>query len=116
MNTIIGKNLKALREFNQFSQEQVADFLGLNRSTYANYEIGIREVPLHVLEKCTHLYGCDLTLLFEENEANMQDALVCAFRVDDLSVSDMEEVAHFKEIVKNYLKIDYILQHGTSLI
>ncbi len=106
MNTIIGKNLKQLREFNKFSQEQVSDFLGIKRSTCSNDESGDREAPLEVLEKISHSYGCDLYVLFDENEASFQDLLVCTFRVDDLSNSDLNEIANFKDIVKSYLKMN----------
>jgi transcriptional regulator with XRE-family HTH domain len=109
MNEIVGNNLKKLREANRFSQEQVASFLGINRSTYSNYESGDREAPLEVLEKASDLFGCELHLLFEENESVVDNMLVCAFRVDDLSASDMKEVASFKNIVKNYLKIKRLL-------
>lgn len=110
MNKIIGKNLKLFRGFNRFTQEQVADFLGLNnRSTYSNYESGDREAPLEVLEKCADLYGCDMTLFFEDNETSVNDMLICAFRADNISASDMAEVAKFKNVVKNYLKINTLL-------
>jgi transcriptional regulator with XRE-family HTH domain len=110
MNTIIGKNLKQLRDFNKFSQEQVATYLGINRSTYSNYESGEREAPLDVLEKISNLYGCDLHVLFEENMESFQDALVCTFRVDNLSNSDLNEIAKFKDIVKSYLKMNRLQQ------
>lgn len=109
MNEIVGNNLKKLREANRFSQEQVASFMGINRSTYSNYESGDREAPLDVLEKASDLFGCELHLLFEENESMVDNMLVCAFRVDDLSASDMKEVASFKNIVKKYLKIKQLL-------
>lgn len=110
MNKIIAQNLKAFRSFNRFTQEQVADFLGLKtRSAYSNYESGEREAPLEVLEKCADLYGCDLSMFFEENEASAKEMLVCAFRVDSISPSDMEEIAAFKNIVKNYLKLNSLL-------
>lgn len=110
MNKIIAQNLKALRNYNRFTQDQVADFLGLNnRSTYSNYESGDREAPLDVLEKCADLYGCDLSLLFEENESSTREMLVCAFRVDNIESSDMNEIAAFKNIVKNYLKLNSLL-------
>ena len=105
MNAIIGKNLKQMRDFNQFSQEQVAEFLGIKRSTYSNYESGDREAPLEVLEKTSHLYGCELHVLFEENVSTFHDSLVCTFRVDNLSNSDLNEIANFKDIVKSYLKM-----------
>lgn len=110
MNAIVGNNLKRLREFNNFSQTQVANFLGINRSTYSNYELGEREAPFEILEEVSHLYGCDLYVLFEENEEAFNDALVCTFRVDNLSNSDLQEIAGFKDIVKSYLKISRLLE------
>jgi len=109
MNTIIGKNLKQLRDFNRFSQDQVSEFLAIKRSTYSNYESGEREAPLDVLEKVSHLYGCDLHLILEENSDAIQEMLICTFRVDHLSESDLHEIANFKEIVKSYLKINRLL-------
>lgn len=105
MNTIIGKNLKQFRDFNRFTQEQVADYLGIKRSTYSNYESGEREAPLDILERVSSLYGCELHTLFEEDMETFQDALVCTFRVDNLSSSDLREIADFKSIVHSYLKM-----------
>ncbi|MBP9648475.1 MAG: helix-turn-helix transcriptional regulator [Paludibacteraceae bacterium] len=105
MSTVVGKNLKQLRDFNRFSQEQVSQFLKINRSTYANYESGEREAPLEVLENVSNLYGCDLYLLFEEDVVSFSDMLLCTFRVDNLNQDDMEEIANFKDIVKSYLKM-----------
>lgn len=110
MNTIIGKNLKQLRDFNKFSQEQVAEYLGIKRSTYSNYESGEREASLDLLEKISNLYGCELHVLFEENIESFKDALVCTFRVDNLSNSDLNEIANFKDIVKSYLKMNRLQQ------
>ena len=109
MNALVGNNLKRLRKFNNFSQEQVVKYLGINRSTYSNYELGEREAPFEILEKVSHLYGCELYILFEESEEVFNDALVCTFRVDNLSNSDLQEIADFKDIVKSYLKISRLL-------
>jgi len=109
MKTVVGTNLKLLRKANGFTQLKVVEFLGVERSTYSNYESGEREAPLEVLEKVADLFGCDLALLFEENKAVVQDMLVCAFRMDDLSQEDMQEIASFKHLVKSYLKMDLLL-------
>lgn len=109
MSNIVGDNLKKLRDANRFSQEQVASFLGINRSTYSNYESGDREAPLDVLEKASDLFGCELHLLFEEDDAIVDNMLTCTFRVDNLSDSDMAEIASFKNVVKNYLKLNQLL-------
>lgn len=108
-NMIIGRNLKVLREANGYTQEQVASFLGINRSAYANYETGEREAPVEVLEKSCNLFGCEMELLFDWDEKAVKNMLVCAFRADSLSTDDMTEVCAFKEIVLNYMKMERLL-------
>ena len=103
---VVGRNLKALREANGYTQEQVANFLGIGRSAYANYEAGERETPMEVMERASELFGCELALLFDEDEQAVKNMLVCAFRADNLSVNDMKEVAAFKNIVLNYMKME----------
>lgn len=106
---VVGRNLKALREANGYTQEQVANFLGIGRSAYANYEAGERDTPMEVMERASELFGCELALLFDEDEQAVKNMLVCAFRADNLSVSDMKEVAAFKNIVLNYMKMERLM-------
>ena len=106
---VVGRNLKALREANGYTQEQVANFLGIGRSAYAHYEAGERETPMEVMERASELFGCELALLFDEDEQAVKNMLVCAFRADNLSVNDMKEVAAFKNIVLNYMKMERLM-------
>lgn len=106
---VVGRNLKALREANGYTQEQVANFLGIGRSAYANYEAGERETPMEVMERASELFGCELALLFDEDEQAVKNMLICAFRADNLSVNDMKEVAAFKNIVLNYMKMERLM-------
>ena len=101
--------MKALREANSYTQEQVAAYLGINRSAYANYETGEREAPIDVLEKACNLFGCEMELLFDSDEKAVKNMLVCAFRADNLSENDLREVSAFKEIVLNYMKMERLL-------
>lgn len=107
---MVGRNLKLLREANNFTQQQMASFLGINRSTYANYEAEERETPLEILEKAANILGAELSVFFEEDINTVKSMLICAFRAEDLSKEDMEEVAAFKNLVKNYLKINRLLE------
>lgn len=110
MNNTIGRNLKLLRESNDLTQEQIASYLGIGRSAYANYEAGEREAPLEVLERSAALLGCELDVLFEEDaEAVKSQMLVCAFRTDGLTDEDMQEVARFKNVVLEYMKMTKLL-------
>lgn len=118
MKTIIGKNLKMFREATNFTAQQFADLLSIERSTYANYEAGIREMPFELLEKTADLLGCDLSALLSEN-ASKADLMLCAFRMDNLTSEDAEQISKFKKFVKSYLKMQKLLQdeqikHSTS--
>ena len=110
MSNVIGRNLKVLREANDLTQEQMSSYLGIGRSAYANYEAGEREAPLEVLERSASLLGCELELLFEPNVETVKDQMmVCAFRTDGLTESDMKEVARFKQVVLEYMKMQKML-------
>ena len=106
---LIADNIRRMREVSGYTQENVAGFLDIGRSAYANYEAGEREIPLAVMEKLADLYGCELYDLYTEDEAALAGMLVTAFRVDTLSPEDMAQVAAFKRIVKNSLKMDNLL-------
>ena len=110
MSNVIGRNLKVLREANDLTQEQMSSYLGIGRSAYANYEAGEREAPLEVLERSASLLGCELELLFEPDVKTVKDRMmVCAFRTDGLTQADMKEVARFKQVVLEYMKMQKML-------
>lgn len=109
MESIVSNNLKVLRENSGYTQKQLADFLGLNRSAYANYESGERTAPLSVLEGVAKLFGVDVTMLFEAEPNEIRSSLLCAFRADELTAEDMKQVADFKDIAMSYLKMQKLL-------
>lgn len=108
MNKIIAVNFKKLREAANYTQEELAKAIGITRSAYSNYELGEREVPYDVIEKVSDFFGCDMELLFENNEH--ADALIfaTAFRLNGMADSDAVEIGRFKDIVKSYLKMEKI--------
>lgn len=111
VNQIIGENLKKIRESSGFTQEQVAKSIGIERSTYSNYEGGVREVPYTILENISNLFGCEPYILFEDNIQTDNEILATAFRISDLEENDLKEIANFKDIVKSYLKMERIVQN-----
>ena len=105
MKQIIGKNLREIREVSRFTQIQVAGFLGIERGTLSNYELGTREAPFEVLQKLSDLYGVELSSFLEEDKAVQEENRICAFRMENLDETDMQTVSDFKDIVKSYLKM-----------
>ena len=48
--------LKELREENNISQKEIAEFLNVKQNTYSQYETGKRQLPIDVLIKLSKFY------------------------------------------------------------
>jgi len=108
-DTIIGRNLKAYREKNGFTQKAAAGYLGVNREQISYYETGAREVPIDALSKLSDLYGTEMSEFFEEDEHKCAENVAIAFRTEGLAQTDINTIAKFKAVVKNYLKMNNLL-------
>lgn len=78
----------------------MAQAVGITRSAYSNYESVDREVLYDSIEKASDFFGCDMTVLFEENENVDAMILASAFRIEGISPEDAAEIVRFKDIVK----------------
>jgi transcriptional regulator with XRE-family HTH domain len=63
----IGDNLKLLRKRAEKSQEDVANDLGLNRSTYSGYENGVAQPNIENLIALSNYYKLSIDSLLSEN-------------------------------------------------
>ncbi|HZK97881.1 MAG TPA: helix-turn-helix transcriptional regulator [Prolixibacteraceae bacterium] len=112
MSAFIGKNIKLFREKIGVSQEDIADYCGIKREILSYYENGKREVSLLHLEKIAEFISIDLEAFLEENPSEMQPDFALAFRANELTPSDRNQIVYFKRIVKNYLKMKTIEVNG----
>jgi transcriptional regulator with XRE-family HTH domain len=103
-----GAILQAYRDRMKLSQDQVANYLNVKREMLSYWENDSREVPLEMLEKLADLYGADLEDFFEIDVQQVKANIAFAFRADDVSESDLREIAHFRKVVKNYLKLSIL--------
>ena len=69
--TIINSKVRVLRELNQFSQEEMANKLGMSTNGYAKIERGQRRLDLPKLEQIAEVFGMDLVDLLEFDDKNM---------------------------------------------
>ncbi|MFB6454954.1 helix-turn-helix domain-containing protein [Chitinophaga sp. Hz27] len=97
--------LKTLREKLGFNQETIANFLGTKREMVSYYETGAREIPLDALEKLADLFGVDLAIFFADSLEEASIDISFAFRADELGSEDIESIAAFRKIIKNYHRI-----------
>lgn len=64
MTSLIQK-LRSLREDNDLTQAQVADFLGTSQTMYARYERGANELPIRHLVMLCNLYNISSDYLLD---------------------------------------------------
>ena len=59
------RRLRDLREDHDMTQQQVADILHCDRSQYARYERGWRDIPTPLLRKLAKLYNTSIDYILE---------------------------------------------------
>ena len=64
MKTRFYEYLTRIRNLRGYTQAQMAEKLGISRSTYTNYERGNRSPDLETLEHISDVLGCTLDELF----------------------------------------------------
>lgn len=72
VNEILGSRIKALRSAKNFTQEQIADRIGISRQKYARIESGVNSIALDVLSEIAEVLGVtigDITKVLDESPA-----------------------------------------------
>jgi len=100
-NKIIGKRLQSARESVGFTQEQVAKYLGTKRETISYIETGARPVNTLMLRRLADLYGYKFSYFVDESVKEEGPQVSMAFRVSDLSDSDLPIIAQVMRIAFN---------------
>lgn len=100
-----GQIIRAYRDKMSLSQEDLSSFLCIKREMVSYYENDTREVPREILEKLSNLFGIDLSDFFEEDEAQIKANVAFAFRANEIVAGDLNGIAEFRKIVKNYFKL-----------
>ena len=69
MNELLGGRIKALRMARNYTQEQVAEYLGISRQKYARIENGSNSITLDILSKVAEMLDVtvsDITKVLDE--------------------------------------------------
>ncbi len=90
-----GKNLLKYRKLCDYTQQEVADLLNLNRTTYTKYETGVSEPSYDILKKIAAIYGVDInSILGEENfKPKVEDSHI---KINNLSMDEKELVGIYR--------------------
>ncbi len=81
--------LRELREQHSYRQEYIAKYLGITQQTYSNYELGLREIPLHHIIKLSNLYQVSTDYLLGIEHPYAGNINLSQEYLDGLSLHDL---------------------------
>lgn len=102
----IASKIKILRKTRGYTQQQLADMLGVQRATISNYEIGRRSPHIKELARLAEILGVNLEYFGVSND-ELTDFIAKArviFDDDEIPLEDKAKV--YKEVLKLYLNLD----------
>lgn len=91
---MVGKKIRAFREFRGYSQIQLAELSSINVGTIRKYELGIRNPKPDQLEKIANALGLNVSVFLDFNIETVGDVLSILFAIDDsvnLSLSETSD-------------------------
>jgi transcriptional regulator with XRE-family HTH domain len=83
--------LKDIREDNDISQEEIAKFLGIPRSTYSMWEIGISIIPLPYLCKLSDYFNFSVDYILGLTNNRSNKSLIKGFDIKTLG-NNLKEI------------------------
>lgn len=114
-NTALGKKLLSLRKEFKMTQDDVANILGMSRTSFSKYENGNTNPPLPVLRKLADIYNVGLEyLIFDENttirvndssEEDENSAEFAFSRITELRPIEKEIVGKFRTLSDEEKKV-----------
>lgn len=60
---MVYENIRNLREDNDKTQQEIADYLNVKQTTYSKYELGKINIPVEVFIKLADYYGVSVDYL-----------------------------------------------------
>jgi len=67
----IGNNLRVIRNKKNISQQEIADFLGVDRKTYVSWEMDVADIKSSYIPKLAEFLQIEINDLFREKSADI---------------------------------------------
>lgn len=101
---VLGNNIAHLRNAIGLSQQDLSNYLKINRVELSYFENGQRSMPLTKLRMLADLVGIEPMNLYDEAFAQRPLQTAFAFRSDGFNISDLETIADFQRVARNYIR------------
>ena len=99
MGDNFNENLKASREKRGMTQKEVADIIGVAKSTYSLYESGNREPSVQTIKKIADTLNVSADDLLGLN--NEPHTIAAHFDGDEFTEDELYDIRAYAEFVKN---------------
>ena len=99
MGDKFNENLKTAREKKNMTQKEVADSIGVAKSTYSLYESGNRETNVQTIKKIADTLNVSADDLLGLNE--QPTTMAAHFDGDEYTEAELEDIRAYAEFVKN---------------
>ena len=103
----INIRLKQLRKESRITQEQMAEYLGVDQSLITKLENGTRSLNVTLIDKICNLFGCSEAYLMGEDDAYIP--LNFGFRSNGIQSEDLESIAVVNKIAMNIRYMNELL-------
>ena len=103
----INIRLKQHRKESRITQEQMAEYLGVDQSLITKLENGTRSLNVTLIDKICNLFGCSEAYLMGEDDAYIP--LNFAFRSNGIQSEDLESIAVVNKIAMNIRYMNELL-------
>ena len=80
-NITVGNKIKALRKKHNLTRKQLAEELGINYSTLANYENDNRNLPTELLVEISTIFNISMDFFFNRNTNDYEEWKTDIYRV-----------------------------------
>ncbi len=75
--SLIGKNIRKYRKDIGYTEEQVANKLGISTNDYIEYEINPKRMEIETLEKIAYFFNCKVDNFFMKINVTFCDSNCC---------------------------------------
>jgi transcriptional regulator with XRE-family HTH domain len=107
---LIGKRFNELREGSQFTQSQIAEYLGVDQSYISKCEKNERQFSTDVLEKAAELFGCTIDYFIDESSEFKP--MPIALRAKKMDKEDLKSIAVMNKIALNLRFMEGLLEEN----
>ena len=91
--------LRELRKNSKLTQEQMAQYLGIDQSMVTKLENGTRVLNVTLIEKICSLFCCSEEYLFGKSDEYIP--INFAFRANSILAEDLESIAAVNRLARN---------------